>query len=176
MPISEPEANRLYAAYLTRVFGRLDKGAQEYGNTSFDMPEEALGNEILEELEDFGVWAFVLWTRVVRSLGIDLDRIGVSEMNESNQGWLYSHGANGLITDRDVEDLRGGTRRVFDLMGDGAWHTAEEIDMAAGENGIPARGGMRRMRDLRDVPGVTILKKHLSGRRWEYRMVVEAVL
>ena len=50
--------------YVSRFMRRLEIGAVEYGNKSFDEPSAKLQKEILEELEDFGVWSFILWTKV----------------------------------------------------------------------------------------------------------------
>ena len=93
-------------------------------------------------------------------------------MTGSNDAWLKRHGAYGVLMSQDVEDLKAGTRRVFDLMRDGEWHSPEAIEMAAGENGVPARGGARRMRDLRAIPGVTVERRSIGGRKFRYRMTV----
>ena len=95
-------------------------------------------------------------------------------MTGSNEAWLNRHGAYGILHHSDVADMRSSTRRVFELMSDGLYHTPDAIERAAGENGIPARGGARRMRDLRAIPGVTVERKHVGGRRYVYKMVVKA--
>ena len=65
--------------------------------------------------------------------------------------WLKSHGAVGVLLSADVSDLQSSSARVFDLMKDGEWHGPDAICLVAGSNGIPAREGLRRMRDLRPV-------------------------
>ena len=94
-------------------------------------------------------------------------------MSDNNTGWLYAHGAIGILSQADVDALKAGAHRVYGLMRGGDWHTPEQIDLAAGKGGIPARAGLRRMRDLRDLPGVTIERRHVGGRRFEYRMAVK---
>ena len=79
-------------------------------------------------------------------------------------------GAIGILTTTDLMELGAGTQRVFDLMQDGGWYTSDQIEIAAGENGIPAREGLRRMRELRRA-GVEIEKERMPGtRQWKYRI------
>lgn len=82
-------------------------------------------------------------------------------------------GGEGILCDADMPSLKAGRKRVFELMRDGAWHTAEEICDAAGENGIPAREGLRRMRELRQH-GFFIERERMDHRRFRYRMKMRA--
>ena len=76
------------------------------------------------------------------------------------------------LTAIDVSQLNQGARRVYDLLFDGRWHDRDEIERAAGERGVAAAEGMRRMRELRQR-GFKIEKHRTSDRRvWLYRMVV----
>jgi hypothetical protein len=86
---------------------------------------------------------------------------------------LLAIGAEGVLTECDLVDLRAGTRRVAVLMGDGRWHTMDEIKAAAGEPGKPASEGLRRLRALREIPGVSIacVKQPGSKRTFIYRLV-----
>lgn len=72
---------------------------------------------------------------------------------------------------KDQSELRAGVRRVWELMRDGGWHEADDIEMAAGENGVPAREGLRRMRQLREY-GFRIDRRKADGssRNFEYRI------
>lgn len=80
-------------------------------------------------------------------------------------------GGIGVLTEQDHKDLDAGTKRVYELMEDGGWYERDEIELAAGQNGRPAREGMRRMRELRQR-GFNIEKIRLKGsREWKYRLV-----
>ena len=89
---------------------------------------------------------------------------------------LRSVGAQGVLTENDLIELRTGTLRVALLMLDGGWHGMSAIKAAAGEpgSGCPASEGLRRMRDLRKIDGILVEKKHKSGRTWLYRVVHKA--
>ena len=74
------------------------------------------------------------------------------------------------LNDSDLESLRAGVRRVYDLMNRGGWHEAQAIRLAAGEHGIPASEGLRRMRELRKF-GFEIERERVEGSRsWRYRL------
>ena len=78
-------------------------------------------------------------------------------------------GGVGILTDKDLAELSEGVRRVYALMSDMAWHSAEDIRLAAG-NGRPASEGLRRLRELRER--VNIVKKRDQGRNWCYRIEI----
>ena len=78
-------------------------------------------------------------------------------------------GKDSGLTAKDLEDLTASCKRVFELMKDGRWHPAQEICLAAGEGGVPASEGLRRMRELRRV--FSIEKCRIEGsRRFAYRI------
>lgn len=81
-------------------------------------------------------------------------------------------GAIGILDAEDIPELRAQKLRVFNFMLDGGWYTRPEIELAAGGGNVPAAEGMKRMRELRDIPGVVIDRsKRVSGRRqWHYQM------
>ncbi len=58
------DINILADEFVTHFRNRLEIGAVEYGNKSFGKPAPVLQREILEELEDYAVWSFILWTKV----------------------------------------------------------------------------------------------------------------
>lgn len=78
-------------------------------------------------------------------------------------------GATGILSAADLPELDAGVSRVFDLMKDGQWHSRDAICMAAGENGIPATAGDRRMRSLREW--FIVDRRRIEGtRQFEYRL------
>ncbi len=78
-------------------------------------------------------------------------------------------GGIGILTPADIEDFKASERRVFEFMQDGKWHSPEQIELAAGVDGRPARGGTRRMRQLRAY-GYTIERVKMGKRGWWYRL------
>ena len=88
-----------------------------------------------------------------------------------------SIGAREYLSDGDLKELSAGVRRVYALMVDGEWHDRGEIELAAGSGGIPAAEGLRRMRELRKLPGIEIEMRQIQALRghkrrfFEYRMV-----
>ena len=78
----------------------------------------------------------------------------------------------------DKKRLKSNRERVTDLMSDGKWHSANEICQPE----IGGREGLRRLRELRKEPGVTVEKrrktKGISASAhytvlgtWEYRLI-----
>lgn len=88
--------------------------------------------------------------------------------------WLTKHGADEVLLPSEVSELKAGAARVYGLIRDGRWHSANEIRFAAGSNGIPASEGTRRLRDLRPVlddMGYEIQKRRVNGSRmFQYRI------
>lgn len=82
-------------------------------------------------------------------------------------------GGEFTLTAEDLAKLKAGVRRVFDLMKDGQWHTRTEIMLAAGEHGVPASEGLRRMRELRRWFRVET-QRVPESRDWVYRLVLPA--
>jgi hypothetical protein len=82
-------------------------------------------------------------------------------------------GGLGLLTPSDMAQLTAGTLRVAMLMSDGLWHSAEEIRYAAGQHDVPASEGLRRLRELRDIPGVAIqVRRPGASRHFRYRVLI----
>lgn len=83
---------------------------------------------------------------------------------------LRALGAEGVLREDELPDLGASRGRVLKLMLDHQWHCAAEIRRVAGENGVPASEGLRRMRELR-ARGYTIEKRRRNGsRHYEYRL------
>lgn len=61
MPDNPIEA---WSAFTRAVAARLESGAAQYGNRSFDRPPGELAGEIEEELLDVCAWSFILWCRL----------------------------------------------------------------------------------------------------------------
>jgi len=81
-------------------------------------------------------------------------------------------GADDILKETDIEDLKGGVRRVWDLMSDREWHSASEIRIAVGKNGAEASEGLRRLRELRQSIGIVVEKMKVEDRRlWIYRVI-----
>lgn len=82
----------------------------------------------------------------------------------------WAIGGPGILTGRDTRELNAGAMRVLKMMSDRAWHTREEIEIAAGENGIPAREGLRRMRQLRQIGFIVSKRRAENNREWVYKL------
>lgn len=81
--------------------------------------------------------------------------------------WTYIKrlGGDGILSRQDVNHLKNQRARVLYLMLDGNWHSAQEIlEFAGGSEGL------RRLRELRDIPNVTIERKRSLGRAFFYRL------
>ena len=63
-------------------------------------------------------------------------------------------GGQGILTRKDIEDLDVQRNRLLFLMLSGSWHTADEIIRYS-----HGREGLRRMRELREIPHVTIQRR-----------------
>ena len=70
------------------------------------------------------------------------------------------------MTARDFSGLQSACRRVYDLMRDGEWHTAQAIIDAAKQ-----REGVRRLRDLRQIGYQIETDRPGDGREFRYRLV-----
>ena len=80
-------------------------------------------------------------------------------------------GGHGILQPKDINEMSKAVSRVYQLMKDGEYHSAPEISLVAGSNGIPASEGLRRMRELRSF-GYEIERKKAGNRSWKYRLVV----
>jgi hypothetical protein len=65
-PVSDAAIQDLWPEFAATVRGRLQVGAQAYGDTSFDLPADRLAEEIEQELDDVMGWGFILWCRMRR--------------------------------------------------------------------------------------------------------------
>ncbi len=95
----------------------------------------------------------------------------MNEISGMNLAWLKSHEADGILNHKDVIDMKKATARVFNLLIDLEWHSAESIRIAAGRDGVPASEGLRRLRDLRkplNEYGLKIQKAKLHDSRLFY--------
>lgn len=82
---------------------------------------------------------------------------------------LLKIGGEGILTIDDLPQLKSQRRKVFLLLLDGQWHTGPEIIEATG-----GMEGLRRMRELRQIPWLQIDRKRSSqdSRTFMYRMRV----
>ena len=91
-------------------------------------------------------------------------------IQQTIEEYLKSIGGHEL-TQSDGVALSAGTLRVFELMKCGGWFSVDDICMAAGSNGRPAREGLRRARELRRF-GFELEKQRIgTTREWVYRIV-----
>ena len=74
-------------------------------------------------------------------------------------------GGQGILQRADLIDLQTQRARVLWLMLDGLWHTATEIITWS-----HGREGLRRMRELREIPHMSIERRRLKGRDFMYRL------
>ena len=74
-------------------------------------------------------------------------------------------GGAGILTRADITDLTGQRAKVLWLMLDGKWHSADAIREAAGGS-----EGLRRLRELRELPYATITREKSIGRMFFYRL------
>lgn len=99
---------------------------------------------------------------------MELDEL-VNNRQLSLDDYIKSIGGEKHLTHQDAIELSAGCRRVLELMKDGDWHDADEICLAAGKNGIPAREGLRRARQLRQL-GYLLECEKGKGRNFKYRL------
>jgi hypothetical protein len=79
-------------------------------------------------------------------------------------------GGEGILTREDIGELDNQRLRVLYLMLDGRWHQANNIIRFS-----RGREGLRRMRELREIPGATIERDRspFGNRDFMYRLVFE---
>lgn len=109
------------------------------------------------------------WSSILM-LWRDYKRLPVVRPEEVKPKPAVFLGGEGILNDQDLVELSEGAKRVAVLLGDGQWHSADAIRMAAGKGGIPASEGLRRARELRDIEGVTLERRRGEGRLFEYRV------
>lgn len=86
----------------------------------------------------------------------------------SDWDYIKKLGGEGILSRQDVRDLKNQRAKVLYLMLDGLWHRADEIIRFSG-----GREGLRRMRELREIPGVTIHRMKQPNRDFIYRLQYE---
>jgi hypothetical protein len=88
----------------------------------------------------------------------------------SDWAYIKKLGGEGILSRQDVRDLKNQRAKVLYLMLDGLWHQADQIISYSG-----GREGLRRLRELREIPGVTIERiPHPSRKRdFMYRLVYD---
>ena len=78
-------------------------------------------------------------------------------------------GGEGILTEADIPSLKTQRARVLALMEDGKEHSGLEIIRVSGGS-----EGLRRLRELRTIPGVVIKKRRdINGRFFWYWMEEE---
>jgi len=85
----------------------------------------------------------------------------------SDWDYIKKLGGEGILRRSDIADLKNQRARVLYLMLDGGWYFPDQIIAAAG-----GRAGMRRMRELREIPNVTIerVRSPFTKRDFMYRL------
>ena len=56
----------MFVAFVAELESRMDKGAAEYGDRSWDADPVRLIAELQEEAADIAGWASILWSRLAR--------------------------------------------------------------------------------------------------------------
>ena len=100
----------------------------------------------------------------------------MSTQNMAQNTWAWNViarlGGWGILTLQDLPDLDSQRGKVLDLLLDRRWHTGPEILRVSG-----GTEGLRRLRELRTLPGYTIERRKAvnpfsRGKRvFEYRLV-----
>ena len=84
----------------------------------------------------------------------------------SDWDYIKKLGGTGILRRQDVQDLKNQRSRVLWLMLDGDWHSGQEIVRVAG-----GTEGLRRLRELREIPNIAIERKRMNERReYLYRL------
>lgn len=81
---------------------------------------------------------------------------------------IFRLGGKGILWPRDIRSLNDAKQKLFALMSDGKWHSRIEITSCCEQ-----LEATRRLRELRDLPGVTIERRPLDGRLFEYKMAID---
>lgn len=78
-------------------------------------------------------------------------------------------GGVGILIPEDLPDFDTQRGKVWTLMADGQWHSAGEILSRSG-----GTEGLRRMRELRSLPGVEIERRRFenTGRSFYYKLTI----
>lgn len=104
----------------------------------------------------------------MRQNGLFGDEVNERDLKTPDEE-IRSLGGRGILKPADLPALTAAERRIFDLMLDHRWHTANEIIGVSGQ-----REGLRRMRQLRRR-GWEIERRRNTRAKWardfEYRLV-----
>jgi hypothetical protein len=86
---------------------------------------------------------------------------------------IHKLGGEGILTRQDIQDFSCQRAKVLRLMFDGCWHQADQILAASG-----GREGLRRLRELREIPGIAIDRRPHPNRKRDfmYRLTYESGL
>ena len=87
----------------------------------------------------------------------------VSNIDMNDWDYIKKLGGEGILSRQDVQDLKNQRAKVLWLMLDGLWHQANEIINCSG-----GREGLRRLRELREIPGVTIERRPHPSRKRDF--------
>lgn len=88
---------------------------------------------------------------------------------------IRSLGGEGILSASDALELAQSVRRVLAYMIDGIWRSASQVRLTAGENGQEATEGLRRLREIRKIPGLSVQRRKQPGgkRQWLYRVAIK---
>jgi hypothetical protein len=90
----------------------------------------------------------------------------------SDWDYIKKLGGEGILSRQDVRDLKNQRAKVLYLMLDGMWHSGQEILVWSG-----GTEGLRRMRELREIPGASIERFRPDGKReYHYRLKLQSGL
>lgn len=68
-----------FSTFLSKLELKVERGALDYGDRSFELPPDRLFEELEAELLDICGWGFVLWVRLQKmreAMARDLNRVG----------------------------------------------------------------------------------------------------
>jgi hypothetical protein len=94
-------------------------------------------------------------------------------MKRHEWDYIKRLGGAGILRRSDIKDLEHARAKVLWLMLDGNWHTATEII-----NHSETREGLRRLRELRNIPGAIVERDRFfiwpgNSREFKYRLSFE---
>jgi hypothetical protein len=63
-PVSDEKLGSEFPEYVKQLFARLRKGADAYGDSSFELDPKRVTGELAQEALDIAGWGFILWCRI----------------------------------------------------------------------------------------------------------------
>jgi hypothetical protein len=63
-PVSDEKLGSDFPEYVKQLFARLRKGADAYGDSSFELDPQRVTGELSQEALDIAGWGFILWCRI----------------------------------------------------------------------------------------------------------------